>query len=73
MTRRRMTKKQAEDNFFSFFTPTDDIPRNKESWNMFTDNLNRGGDISERQRSNWDYPKKQKSKFLYSYEKKRKR
>jgi len=54
-----LTKKEALRLFNSAVKPG--IPKNDKpalslEWNMFTDQLNRDGQISDNQRMNWDNP-----------------
>jgi hypothetical protein len=63
-----MNKADAEFEFFGWYTPTDDIGENKYEWQCHVDNLNKSGEITDKQAHNWGYPNKQKNKFLYKSE-----
>ena len=65
---KKMTKEQAEKEFFSMYKPTNDIPANKFEWTTYVDNLNKNGQITDNQAYRWGYPNLQRNKFRYKSE-----
>jgi hypothetical protein len=54
-----LTKVQVESMFKEMNPDYKEWDRAKQAfiWNCFTDDLNRDGEITDRQRNDWDYPR----------------